>query len=324
MTKKNIRLILILLVAVVLASAVTYATTFLYNSNVVSYDNTSTGLTADNVQDALDELYTMASSSGGCPSGYECTINAPLKIGGYVSYASSVTSYTPTGTGYSSPGTINPSELTTWRVIRINDNNTIDLVSEKVSSDKIYFSNATGFKNIVGILNGIASQYETSGITVGSRAFGYNGQTETITDSSHIGSSGAPGCSTNGTIGDCSVDPDEYESSGGGDILFFTDYDLVGNALGTRAAQNNEGTTTTYWMASRKYNLNGTYKSWLGRYVDTAGESATTGNGLYYYQGGTVYYATQSHSVRPIITLQANLSYTGEGTVANPYVIVTN
>ena len=55
--KENAKLILIVTIAVVLASGATYAATTMYDSNIVSYDNTSSGLRSTNVQSALDELY---------------------------------------------------------------------------------------------------------------------------------------------------------------------------------------------------------------------------------------------------------------------------
>ena len=55
--KDNVKLILIVTIAIVLASGATYAATTMYDSNTVSYDNTSSGLRSTNVQSALDELY---------------------------------------------------------------------------------------------------------------------------------------------------------------------------------------------------------------------------------------------------------------------------
>ena len=55
--EKNSKLILIVTIAIVLASGVTYAATTMYDSNIVGYDNTTSGLRSTNVQSALDELY---------------------------------------------------------------------------------------------------------------------------------------------------------------------------------------------------------------------------------------------------------------------------
>ena len=98
-------------------------------------------------------------------------------IGDYIAYTPSNTSYTITTamTGYSSNQIINPSELNLWRVIRKNDDGTIDAVSEYVSSESIYFAGTTGYNSYRESLNTIAKQYETPSITVSSRHIGFTG-----------------------------------------------------------------------------------------------------------------------------------------------------
>ena len=58
--KKNTKLMLILLLDVFIISGATYAATTMYQSNTVGYDNTTSGLNSNNVQDALDEVYSAA------------------------------------------------------------------------------------------------------------------------------------------------------------------------------------------------------------------------------------------------------------------------
>ena len=60
--KDNAKLILVIVISVVLASGVSYATVTMYASNTVSYDNTTSGLRSTNVQGALDELYGCATN----------------------------------------------------------------------------------------------------------------------------------------------------------------------------------------------------------------------------------------------------------------------
>ena len=60
----NIKTLFLLIIVIVLASGVTYAaTTYIAASNQVSYDNANSGLTATNVQGALDELYNTCINS---------------------------------------------------------------------------------------------------------------------------------------------------------------------------------------------------------------------------------------------------------------------
>lgn len=60
-TKKYAKLVIGIILGVLIAgSSVYYATTILYNSQDVGYNTTNSGLTANNVQGAIDELYQKA------------------------------------------------------------------------------------------------------------------------------------------------------------------------------------------------------------------------------------------------------------------------
>lgn len=229
----------------------------------------------------------------------------PLSLGDYVKYTPAKNTYStdPTMTGYSSSQTIYPNELNTWRVLRINNDKTIDIISEYVSSTEVYFANLTGYKNLVGYLNVLASQYETPGITVGSRHFGYAGQTEYIT---YIDIYEPWSCST----GDSGCDTVEEE--GGGDELFYVDFDQVYDVLGTRVAYK-VGTTQPikYWIASRLY-LYGADGYFMDRYIDEYGDN---------YDSHLSDEHEHWYSLRPIVTLKSGLRYAGEGTSTNPWQI---
>ena len=60
--KKNAKLLLIIVLDIFIISGATYAATTMYASNIVSYDNTTSGLDSDNVQGALDRLYVSANN----------------------------------------------------------------------------------------------------------------------------------------------------------------------------------------------------------------------------------------------------------------------
>ena len=60
--KKNAKLLLIIVLDIFIISGATYAATTMYASNIVSYDNTNSGLDSDNVQGALDRLYVSANN----------------------------------------------------------------------------------------------------------------------------------------------------------------------------------------------------------------------------------------------------------------------
>ena len=56
----NVKTVVAFIIGIVISGTSVYAATILFNSNQVGYDNTTSGMTSTNVQDALDELYTKA------------------------------------------------------------------------------------------------------------------------------------------------------------------------------------------------------------------------------------------------------------------------
>ena len=68
--KRNYKLIIGLVIGIVLPGTAVYAATII-SGNEVGYTDTN-NLGVDNVQDAIDELYTMSKTH--CPDGYVCTI----------------------------------------------------------------------------------------------------------------------------------------------------------------------------------------------------------------------------------------------------------
>ena len=287
-----------------------------YTSKSVYYNNENSSLSSDDVQGAIDELSEKAKklSNNGCPSGYACLEKkTTLALGDYVKMTPTKSSYTTdkSKTGFTSTQTINPQELDLWRVIKINGDGTVEMISEHVSSTEVYFQGKTGYQNFVGYLNVLASQYENSTYTKGSRYFGYNGQTEYITDTSKFVNPAPWTCSTGESC-------NPVESQGGGDTLYTTDYNLVNTVLGTRAAtEPNSISGSYYWMASRYYGYSSsTNYNWYGRYVDTWGTN--TNAYLYYYRSSSFRTTSNSYSLRPIVVLKSGLKYSGVGTEDYP------
>ena len=319
--KNNYKIIIGIIIGVVISGCGVYAATVISASSVGYTDNSSLG--ADNVQDAIDKLNTRATiktdeAKKECPSGNICT-KTWAKVGDYVKMTPTSTSYTITTamTGYTSDQTINPSELNLWRVISINSDGTIDLVSEYASSTNVYFRGKIGYQNYISSLNQIASQYTNSKYTVASRHMGYNGQTGTITDTSALDSTTAPW--TTSTSFSTSMSD---EAKGAGDIGYKKDFNLVKSALGTAVA-NKVGTTnaTYYWLATRYFRyISSTHWNFYGRNVLTSGY--LDNNYLYYYNNtGSFHTNYYSYAVRPIITIKSGLSPTGAGTSTSPYVL---
>ena len=315
--KNTIRFLIGITLGIIVSAIGVYAATK-YDASDIYYDNSNSSLMNIDVQGAVDELADKyksisKSSTGTCPDGYLCLDKkTSLALGDYVKMTPTKSSYTTdkSKTGYDSTQTINPQELNLWRVISINNDGTVDIISEHVSSTSIYFVGQTGYQNLVGYLNVLAKQYENSTYTKGSRHFGYNGQTEYITDTSKFTNPAPWKCDT----GD-SCNP--VESQGGGDELYAKDYNLVKSVLGTAVASKPDGTKCYYWMASRYYRYDSTTRYyWNGRSVHTAG--GVDSNFLYYYNSSGFDYYYGNYSLRPILTLKSGLKYSGVGTEAYP------
>lgn len=95
-----------------------------------------------------------------------------LKIGQYVDYTPDITttySLTSAVSGYSSDQTIEQERNLKWQILNINNDGTVDLVSNIPANQSIYFSGSRGYNNCVYSLNDICSkQYSNSKLgTVG-------------------------------------------------------------------------------------------------------------------------------------------------------------
>ena len=281
----------------------------------IEYDNTTSGLTSTNLQGAIDEIYEKAKKT-------------EFKVGDYVSMTPTKTSFTipQTLTGYTSNQTITPNELNLWRVIRINNDKTVDMISEYVSSSNVYFKGSTGYQNYIGTLNYIAKQYENKKYTSGSRCMGYDGtQTEYITDTHAILSTSAP--STYDTEDRDSGELLYYETLGFGDLGYKTDYNLVNTALGTLMANKVEtATATSYFLASRHYSIDkSTGGQWVfaGRGISNTEKWILYGSiNLYGSLYGDFGEKSGTNAVRPIVTLNSGVkASSGDGSSSSPYVL---
>ena len=317
--KSTIRFLIGITLGIIVSAVGVYAATIIGKGSNLTYDNTSSNLSSTNIQDALDEL----KSSLNCPEGKIC-VKTPLKLGDYISMTPTKSSYKidTSKTGFhstddyvNSTQTINPQELNLWRVISIKPDGTVDMVSEYISSTEIYFQGLTGYVNLVGYLNVLASQYENSKYTKGSRHFGYNGQTDYRTDTSKFATTAPWECSTGESC-------NPTESQGGGDELYTKDYNLAKEVLGTSGASKIDETmkAPVYWLASRRYVYSTTFYSWWG--LVALKNDSFDGIGLYGYN--SEFLSRNGHgSIRPIVTLKSGLKYTGSGTKDDPVVIVS-
>ena len=320
MKKKNYKILIGLFIGIFISITTVYAVTYVGSGSDLTYDNTNSGLTSTNVQDALDELYKDKNKE--CPKKLVCLKlkkKNTLDVGDYVKMTPTKSTYTTdtSKTGYSNRQTINPQELNLWRVISLNSDGTVDLISAHTSTTKVWFRGKTGYQNLVGYLNVLASQYENSTYTKGSRYFGYNGQTEYITDTSKFTNQEPWTCSTGESC-------NPVESQGGGDELYQKDYDLVNNAIGTLKATNVNGSSSYYWIATRGYYYDSTsYYSWYGRSIASSG-SLDLNDDFYTYDDSEFDEYSIDNALRPIVTLKSGLKYSGVGTEDYPMEISTS
>ena len=294
-----------------------YALNTLHSKNFIVDASKIDSLSEDaTVQEVIEDLY----KKDYCPSKYKCyKLHSTPKVGDYIKMTPTSTSYTTdtSKTGYTSTQTINPSELDMWRVIKINSDGTMEVVSENISSIAVYFRGQTGYKNLVGYLNELANQYQNTKYTIKARHMGYNGQTEYLTDTANtVDSTETTAPWTCSTGGSCSP----VESQGGGDELYTKDTSLVSHVFGTWAATIKGGSASSYWLASRDYYYSSLSRwRYSGCYIN--GSGGVNYDYLYSYSNGFSAYSL-SYRLRPILTLKSGISYTAAlGTSDDPFVL---
>ena len=255
--RKNLKTIIGISACLIITVSTTVTAATIYNSKDIKYNSDKT--TKTNVKDSLDELYEKL---GKCPEGQYCyTTPKPISVvnvGDYIKMTPTSTSYTLPNELSGCDGTsntciqneINPSELNIWRVIKKNEDGTVDVVSEYVSSKEVSFYGKTGYINYIKALNEVAAQYTNEKYVSRTRHIGYSNQTEVITDTSKLEQTIAPwtkrtslynqwtGCDTNIYL--CGED----ESLGAGDIGYETDYNLVNNVYGNMIGFNSNKIAT--------------------------------------------------------------------------------
>ena len=254
----------------------------------------------------------------------DTTIAELVELGDYIKMTPTSTSYTLPNelsgcTGVSSTciqNEINPSELNIWRVIRKNEDGTVEVVSEYVSSQKVYFYGKSGYINYIKGLNEVASQYTNEKYVAKTRHMGYSNLTETITNTSKFNQTTAPwtkntsaqwtGCNANSYL--CGKD----ESLGAGDIGYETDYNLVNSIYRNMIGYTKDKTATVYYLASRIFNYYGT-TAWGFDSRLAMNDGTLTSQHLYYYVN-VFYTHPPLYAVRPILTFKSDVQIvSGDG-----------
>ena len=284
-----------------------------------------------------------------------------LKIGDYVEYTpdtASVYSLTSAVSGYTSNQSI-PQETMKWQIMSINEDGTIDLVSENATTQRIYLKGALGYNNGVYVINDICKkQYSNKNLNVTARNLNKDDIVIKM-NSKGINAMNATSNEDSGTLygktrtyikGSAATEyPNLYKYENGSGINSDTvKQDGIGLSDAYYSTPTNEtlstadkltATQTYSWMQIQSAYFddinfyNTIFKaqwSWLStRFQNCAGNHV--GFGLCAISdarldGSNMYFAGQafddSASLRPVVTLGANVEFSdGDGSIDKPYKI---
>ena len=284
-----------------------------------------------------------------------------LEVGDYVEYTpdtASAYSLTTAVSGYTSNQNI-PQETMKWQIMNINEDGTIDLVSENATTQRIYLKGALGYNNGVYVINDICKkQYSNKNLNVTARNLNKDDIVIKM-NSKGINAMNATSNEDSGTLygktrtyikGSAATEyPNLYEYENGSGINSDTvKQDGIGLSDAYYSTPTNEtlstadkltATQTYSWMQIQSAYFddinfyNTIFKaqwSWLStRFQNCAGNHV--GFGLCAISdarldGSNMYFAGQafddSASLRPVVTLGANVEFSdGDGSIDKPYKI---
>ena len=275
-----------------------------------------------------------------------------LKVGDYIDYTPDTAgNYMGLGTSENEKAgsTDNPADgipqdtTLKWRVMNINNDGSVDIVSAAPIATNVYFQGSLGYNNGVLLLNDLCkSQYSNSTLGVTARSIDlediekkfnstginarntYNngnktyGQTQTYTNNysytpdiyNHVGKTAAEESK------DYYSTPTTATHSQKGTLEVQQTYYYFSNTPSSYFDDSTFhelifGTGTAYWLASRDANCGSTYAHFGLRYVDSA---ALDGNYLFFSSNGTNYDALR---VRPVVSLGSNIKISTDGGTAD-------
>ena len=290
--KIKVRVVIGVIIGIIIGISTTVTAAAIFDGRDISYSGDKTSKT--NVKDSLDELYN---KTGKCPEDLSCVnlkLNDIVELGDYISMTPTSTSYTVSKdlTGYTSDQTINPSELNLWRVIKKNDDGTLEIISEYISSKGIAIYGKVGYMNYVGILNRVAAAHTNEKYVVKTRHMGYTNQIEYCNEFSDTA---------------C---PKEEECK--------ADVSLVENVLGTLKAERvsgSNGSNDYYMLSSRDYRDAKYGDAWIGynvKFVEQSIGRYDITHSLVNVADGKEYAIDGTY--RPILTIKSDVNLkSGDG-----------
>ena len=238
-----------------------------------------------------------------------------VKIGDYVKMI-------PPGTTFSIPSdwngvTVNYnnsnkssiSDTQIWRVLKKNEDHTIEVISKDPSTIRVEFSGVIAYKKYVYYLNEISKQFINLNFANTARHFGYDPDhsVEIVVNDEFVDDN-------------YKLDPNKLDdpSSGGRDTFYTADYNLIENINSSIDDKITFGTSV--FVSSRNYFKKGNSPYWCVMKFDSSGELS---DNFTVYGSRYISYGSSGH-VRPIITLKNDVTYINEdanGTSEKPYIL---
>ena len=279
-----------------------------------------------------------------------------IQVGDYIAYTPDTVatpySLTSAVSGYGSadsPQSISQETTLQWRVMSINEDGSVDLVSATPTRTDLYFQGALGYNNGVLVLNDLCAElYSNASLGVTARSIdivdienkmnatgiaerdAYTndnkqyGQTQTYTDSNSYAPDifGKTGTTAEEESKDYYASPTTATSEKKGSIEVIQTYYNFGTTTPTTYFDDATfhelifSTGSTFWIASRYYNCYSTYEGFGLRRVRYANLG---GSNLLYSDNRE----NNNHfCVRPVVSLGSNIKISTEGgTAESPRVI---
>lgn len=272
-----------------------------------------------------------------------------LQVGDYVAYtpgSETASSYplTEAESGYISAQTVSRVDNLSWRVLSINDDGTVDLISSSLAStNTFYFRGALGYNNGVYLLNDIAAKlYSNNSLGVTARSLTIEdiekGMTEEGLEYVHRYESAVPWGQTKTYTGSYAFYPNLYaQENGSGINTTTTKTDGIGQSDSYYTSPTTEGSSqastegltvtqtdydrsmnNSYYKNSTFYSLiHGVFEyQWLAsRFVHSGSANASFGLRLVYssrLSGYVLFYSftdtrSQYGYLRPVVSLKSNI-----------------
>ena len=263
-----------------------------------------------------------------------------IEVGDYVNYTPDTASGKTYDSeklkkgGYSSAQTVTKDDLN-WRVLRKNDDGSIDLIGD-ATSKSVYFSGPLGYNNGVYLLNDICKElYSNSTHHITARSVNLEDMEKWLTDSGKTARAGYTNSNSGKKYGETkeykgsnSYTPDIYGKTEDESANYYSEptTNTYTPASGTATADNTLNAKQTYYyipINQTNYGDGATVLSssntfWVAaRYVNCSSNLARfglryAGSGMYGYDLFYSYYDTYSsrNRVRPVVSLGSDVQIT--------------